>query len=346
MQALQRGSGELMGDTTGGMNAALLRHDRMIVANELRSVFSSWKDRLVALAMLAIAVAGVRYFLSEGPFVIAATAVAAVAAAAGAAAARAIGRRLDFHSQDGVLAAYALTKAVQRHYILSIHALVCGVVCMCAVIGRPEAAVLAPIGYLVGASICHVAGRVELAIVSRRQSSLLRAIRSLLQRPISGVLAAIPVLLSLLFLKSIGPGPMAAFIGLLSAAAALALTMVDYGVVRFMTESGYGARRIMAIQLPSLLTFLVLGALASLALSRELVTIVVVGVSLAALVLMAARILAYRVHSKRAADMLVSIYGAVACLAGIAMPMLLPVVVIAILWHLHRRSIPATWLLT
>ena len=335
-----------MGDATGRNNAALLRHDRMIVVNELRSAFSSWKDRLIALAVLLIALTAVRSSLSDRPFIIAAAAVAALAAATGAAAARVIGRRLDFHSQDGVLAACALTEDVRRHYILSIHAVVCGVVSICAAVARPEAAILAPIGYLIGAGICHVAGRAMLAKALPRGSIPLRAIRHLLQRPISGALAAILVLLPLLFLKSIDPGPMAAFIGLLSAAAAFALTMLDYGVIRFMTESGYRARRIIGVHARSLLIFLAPAALVFLLFSHGLVAIIIVGVVLAALVLMTARILAYRVHSKRTADTLVSICAGAVCVAGVAMPPLLPVVVLAILWHLYRRSIPATWLLT
>ena len=47
----------------------------------------------------------------------------------------------------------------------------------------------------------------------------------------------------------------------------------------------------------------------------------------------------------RSADTLVTICG-IACVTGVAMPMLLPVVVIAILWQLHRRAAPETWLLT
>jgi hypothetical protein len=42
----------------------------------------------------------------------------------------------------------------------------------------------------------------------------------------------------------------------------------------------------------------------------------------------------------------VTICTVVAFVAGFAMPMLLPLVVMAILWHLHRRAAPATWLLT
>jgi hypothetical protein len=121
---------------------------------------------------------------------------------------------------------------------------------------------------------------------------------------------------------------------------------VDYNVVRFMTESGYPAARIIGIHARSPLIFLILTVFASLVLSDRLVAIVIFGVVLAALIFMTSRILAYRIHSKRAADTLVSVSAGVACLTGFSMPMLLPVVVIAILWHLHRRSVLATWLLT
>lgn len=333
-----------MAHTTHRTKAGLLRHDRMIVANELRSAFFSWRDKLIALAVLVVALVAVRSALSHRPLIFAATAIAALATATGAATARVIERRLDFHSQDGVLAADALAKDARWHYALPIHALACAIVTVCAVIGRPKAAVLATIGYLIGAGISHVVCRVVLTNATPRRSLSLRAIRHLLQRPISGALAAIPVVLPLLLLRSIEPGQMATVIGLLSATAALLLTMVDHNVVRFMTESGYPAGRIIGIHARSLLIFLILTVPASLALSDRLVAIVIFGVVLAALIFMTSRILAYRIHSKRTADTLVSICG-IACLTGVAMPMLLPVVVIAILWQLHRRAVPVTWLL-
>jgi hypothetical protein len=113
-----------------------------------------------------------------------------------------------------------------------------------------------------------------------------------------------------------------------------------------MTESGYPAGRIIGIHAWSLLIFLILTVFASLVLSDRLVAIVIFGVVLAALIFMTSRILTYRIHSKRTADTLVSVSAGVAFLTGFSMPMLVPVVVIAILWHLHRRSVPATWLLT
>ena len=335
-----------MGDTTGRKKAVLLRHDRMIVVNELRSALSSWSDRLIALAVLLIALVAGRSALSHRSFMFAATAVAALATAVGAGTARMIERRVDFHSQDGVLAADALAEDARRHYALWIHGLVCIIVTICAVISRPAAAVLAPVGYLIGAGICHIAYRSAPADAPSRRAPSLRAIRHSLQLPISGALAAIPVVLSLLLLRSIEAGAMATVIGLVSAVVALLLTMLDYNVVRFMTESGYTSGRIIGIHARSVLIFLIVTVVASMVLSERLVGIVIFGVVLSALIFMTIKILAYRIHSKRAADTLVSICTGIACLTALAMPLLLPVVVIAILWHFHHRAVSVTWLLT
>lgn len=324
---------------------SLLRHDRMVVANELRSALSSWSDRVIVPGVILIVLITLRASLFDRPFILAATAVAALAVVAGAGTARVVQRRLEFHAYDGAIAADALAEATRRRYILSVHAMACGIVASCALIGRPATVGLAVIGYLVGAGSCHMARRLMSRGDVARRPALLRSVGALLQSPIAGALAAMPIVLSLLLLGSIEPGPMAAFIGMVSAVAALLLTTLDAAVVRFMTVSGYPARRIVRIHARALSVFLLLTVLACLVLSRGLVAIVVGCVVLAALALMTARILAYRIHPKRTADTVVSICAAVACLAGVTMPMLLPFVVVAILWHLHRRSGSATWLL-
>lgn len=335
-----------MGDATGRTNTRLLRHDGMIVANELRLVLASWTDRLIALVVILIALAGLHASLSDRPFTFAAVAVAALAAVTGAGATRVIQRRLDFHAYDGIVTVDALTPGERRRYTLSIHAAVCGIMALCVLAGRPATVGLALVGYLVGAGSCHIARRVALGGGSPRLSASLRPVRLFLHRPIAGALAAIPVVLPVLLITSIEPGQMAAFIGLLSAVAALLLTMLDDRVVRFMTLSGYRAGRIIGLHARSLLVFLLLTVPALLALSHGLIAIVVGSIALVALALMTARILAYRVHAKRTADTVVGICTVVACIAGFAMPMLLPFVVMAILWHLYRRAASATWLLT
>ncbi len=334
-----------MEDTTGRRNAGLLRHDGMIVANEMRAALSSWSDWLIALVVVVSALAAARSALSPRPFLFAATAIAALATAVGARAAWMIEGRLAFHAEDGVLAADAWAEPVRWHYALSVHAWVCVVVTICALIGRPTAAVLAPIGYLIGAGMSHVARRVVPTGESPRRSSPFRGIGPRLQRPIAGAVAAVPVVLVLLLFRSIEPERMAILMLPLSAVAALVLTMLDHHVVRFMTESGYSAGRIIGVHARSLLIFLIPTLVASLVWSDRVVTIVIIGVVLTALTFMMSRILAYRIHSKRTADTLVSLGAGLVSLTAFAMPMLLPLVVVAILWRLHRRSRPVTWLL-
>lgn len=286
----------------------------------------------------------IRFALSQRPFLFAASAIAAIAAAVGFGAARIVERRLEFHAQDGVLASEALTQNAARHYATPIHALIVAIVTVCAAIGRPAATVFAPIGYLLGASIGHIAWRVVRPNGSPRRSSARRFSARRLQQPISGALAAIPAALPLVLLKSIGHEATATVMGVISALATLVLTAVDDGVVRFMTESGYAAARIIRIHARPVFTFSVITVLASLVAVNTLAAIMVCAVVLAALILMTARILAYRVYPKRAADTLISICGIVV-LAGIAVPMLLPVLVFAILWQLYRRAASVTWLL-
>ena len=335
----------MMTGLTGRTSNPLLRHDAMIVVNELRATFSSWSDRLIALVGVAIALAALNSSLSHRPLAMAATIVLAVAAVIGAGMARIIRRRLDFHACDGVIAADALAHRTRHRYGLSIHMVACGTVTIGTLVGRPETVLLAPAGYLAGAGSYHLARRLVLGEGVARRPTVLRPVRALLRRPISGALAAVLVVLPLLLVRTMETGPLVASIGLLSVIAALLLTIVDDGTVRFMTLSGYRAGRIIGLHARSLLVFVLPTVPACLILSHDLPAIVVAGVVAAALVLMTVRILAYRIHSKRTADTVVGICAAVACLAGFATPMLVPVVVIAILWHLHRRSVPATWML-
>ena len=132
---------------------------------------------------------------------------------------------------------------------------------------------------------------------------------------------------------------MAAIIGLVSTVAALLLTMVDHNVVRFMTESGYPAVRIIGIHARSLLIFLILTVVASLVLSNTLVAIVLFGVVMTALIFLTSRILAYRIH-RSTSPIRLSVSGrALLSHSGydadtVARRRL------AILWHLHHRAGP------
>ncbi|MGV3710242.1 MAG: hypothetical protein ACO1Q7_15520 [Gemmatimonas sp.] len=331
-------------DARWRMKAEPLQHDRMIVANALRFSLSSWSDRLFAPALVVIGLFAIRSALADRPFIFAATAVASIATAAGAGAARLIERRVVFHCQDGVVAAHALAQGARLRYALPIHALVSAILTVCALIGRPAAALLAPVGYLIGAGLGHVVCRQALADTSRRPIVSLRVINRQLQRPIAGACAAALVVLPQLLLPSVEPNAIATTVGILSAVVALLLTMLEYDVIRFMTESGYSSGRIIGIHARPVVIFCCVAVVVSLTISDTLVAIGILGVALAALILLRVRILAYSVHPKRIADTLVSVCGII-CFAVITMPMLLPVVAIAIIWKLHRSAASATWLL-
>jgi hypothetical protein len=70
----------------------LLRHDGTIVINEMRSVFSSWTDRLLAIAILPIALVAIHRSLAHRPLVVAASVVSALAVIVGGGVARLIHR--------------------------------------------------------------------------------------------------------------------------------------------------------------------------------------------------------------------------------------------------------------
>jgi hypothetical protein len=80
--------------------------------------------------------------------------------------------------------------------------------------------------------------------------------------------------------------------------------------------------------------------------SERLVAGIVGAIVIAGLVLMTMRILVYRIHVRRAADMIVSICVAVICIAGFAAPLLLPVITAVVFRQLHRGSSAKTWMLT
>jgi hypothetical protein len=322
----------------------MLRHDWMIVSNEARSAFSSWTDRLTALAVVAITLAAPRAFLSDQSFITAASAVGAFAALIGAGAARIVQHRLAFHAREGALAAEALSREASRRYILCAHALLLAIVATGALVSRLDMLPLALAGYIAGAGIGHAVAALLPGLAPRRLPSL-RAWSVLLQRPIAGALAALAFLLLLLPARTLDPGSAAALAGVAAAGAALALTAVDDDIVRFMTLSGYGGASILWRRARPLLLFLLLTVPACLLLAQRPAALIVAGIGLVALTLMAARILAYRIYSRRVADTLVGIGLVVALVAGFMAPLLLPLFFLLLLRHLCRRSASATWLL-
>ena len=323
----------------------LFRHDRMIVINEMRWAFSSWTDRLVAIVVALLALAMLHASLADRPVLVAGSAIAALAAIAGAGAARLMHRRLAFHAYDGTLAAEALDRGQRRAYLVAFHTLALGLLCIAVLAARASLLPLGLAAYLAGAGLGHAVSLMTDGLALRRPLPG-RAIRARLQKPGAGVVAAIGLLLLLLCLRTLGTNPRIALAGTTTVIAVLGLTSLDDAVIRFMTLSGYRTWRIVGLHARGVLVFVAIALPVLLVASEPLLTGIIGAVAMAGLALMAMRILAYRIHTKRAADTLVTLCAAAICATGFAASILMPFVAIAIFWYLNRRAIPQTWMLS
>jgi hypothetical protein len=72
---------------------------------------------------------------------------------------------------------------------------------------------------------------------------------------------------------------------------------------------------------------------------------VIVLIGLAALLLLALRVLLYRLHAKRVADLILTGLATLLAFVAIAMPVLLPFVIALALWHFERRAAGRTWII-
>ncbi len=324
----------------------LLRHDGTIVINEMRSVFSSWTDRLLAIAILAIALVTIHRSLAHRPLVVAASVVSALAVIVGGGVARLIHRRLEFHAYDGVLAIDAMTPGSRRHYMAAWHVLALSGLCIAILVARPGLLAFGVAGYLAGTAISLLTTRLAVQCGILRRSAISRTIRVYLQRPSAGIPAAVLVLLVLLSTRTLDAGARSVLTGIITVVAVLSLTSLDDAVIRFMTISGYRASAIAGLRARGALILLAITVPICLIASERLVAGIVGAIVMAGLVLMTMRILVYRIHTRRAADTTVSICVAAVCIAGFAAPLLLPLITAVIFWRLHRGSSAKTWMVT
>lgn len=324
-----------------GTGDALLRHDGAIAWNVLRSTFASWSDRLIAALGIGIAMIALQQALSAQGSVHAAAVMAGVAALVGLGAGRAVQRRLVFHGTDGVLAARALERASRRRYRIVLHAAAGAMIALIGLLARSDVGGVAPAGYLIGAACGDIVARRGGSWMRRRH---VRAVRVRLHRPLTGAALAVPVGLAALLFRSDDPVAPVALVAVLASGAMFALTALDAASIRFMTLAGISATRIVARHARPASAFLALAVPACLLRSGTMAG-VVAAVAAVVMMLMVARILAYRIHAKRAADTLVSIAVGLVALAAVAAPALALFVLVIVMIHLARRSARQTWLL-
>lgn len=322
----------------------LFRHDRLIAWNTIRATFASWHDRAIAALLLLAALAVVRNWFVDQPWMVAEWVTLATATGIGAA--RLVARRLAFHTFDGLLAADALHPQMRWHYMAAWHSVGLALLGVVILIGRPSLLLVSVPAYLAGALVAGLTGSFRM---SRRIADMTRAgwtLRAWSHRPIAGVAAATVLLLSLLPARTLGANGLMAVAGIGTVLLALMLTSVDDAIVRFMAIAGHGSRRIIVRHSKGFASFLAL-AVPGCWITLGLVAAgIVAAAGLAILLLLTLRIFAYRLHARRFADLLVSIFAALLMLVAYSMPVALPVIGFAMLWQLQRRGWAKTWLLT
>ena len=333
-------------EASGRWPGLLFRHDFRIAANAARASFAGWQDRLIAATMLVVAGAAVRSWFWNQPRNIAAWAALGVGVVVGIAAGRMVARRLQFHGSDGLLAVHALYPATRHRYIAASHGVGIAILAAVTLIARPSQLIISVPAYLGGAITFHLLANLALPGSAIRKARPGWMLRRGLRHPVAGIITAMILLLSLLWAHTLGTNALIAVVGIEAILLALTLTLVDDSIVRFMTIAGHGPGRIVFHHAQSMLSFAGVTVPVCRVAFGPVTAAIVAAASVAMVLLLAARILAYRAYGKGFADLLVSIHAGVLMLVAYAAPVALPFVAAAILWQLQRRGAAKSWLLT
>lgn len=323
----------------------LFRHDRLIASNTIRATFTGRHDRAIAALMLLAALAVVRAWFVDRPWTVSAWTALAAGAMIGMGAGRLVRTRLAFHAFDGLLAADALHSHTRLRYMTAWHGVGLALLAVATLIARPSLLVISVPAYLAGVLIAGLTGGVRMPkriVGTARPGWTLRAWS---HRPIAGVAAAAVLLLLLLPARTLGLNAVMAVVGIATVLFTLMLTSVDNAIVRFMTVAGHRSRHIIVRHAKGMVPFLAIAVPGCWAWFGPIAGGIVAASGGAMLLLLTLRVLAYRLHTKRFADFLVSILAGLLMLVAYSMPVALPVLAIAMLWQLQRRGQAKTWLL-
>lgn len=323
----------------------LFRQDRLIAWNTIRMTFVGWHDRVIAALMLIAALVVVRAWFADRAWAVAVWAALVVSISAGVGAGRFVATRLAFHAFDGLFAADALRPPVRRRYFVAWHGVGVALVVLVTLIGRPSLLFVSVPAYLAGVLLAGLTGGFGM---SRRIAAMTRPgwrLRAWSHRPIAGILAAMVLFLSLVPTRTQDVSVLMAVVGIETMLLALMMTSIDDAVVRFMAIAGHGAGRIIGSHVRGLASFIAVTVPGCWVMLGPSAAGIVAAVGAAMVLLLILRVLAYRLHAKRFADLLVSILAGLLILVAYAMPVLLPFIALAMVWQLQRRGRAKTWLL-
>jgi len=331
--------------TSDSIRNRLFRHDCRIAINLTRATFSGWHDRLIVTAMLLVALAVVRAWFADRAWTTAFWAAFGAGIFIGIGAGRLVLARLAFHRFDGLLAADALHPPTRRRYIAAWHGVGVAPLAAIMLIARPSLLIVGIAAYLIGALAAGLTGSVRLPrrIVGNKRPGW--TIRAWLRRPEAGIVAAIILVVSLLPARTLDTNALMAIVGIETLLLSLILTIVDHATVRFMAIAGRRSRRIVFDHAKAVATFAAIATPACWFALGSVAAGMVAAISIAMLLLLTMRLFAYCLHGKRFADFLVAILAGLLALVAYFMPILLPLIALAILLHLQRRGAANAWLL-
>jgi len=336
----------LAGASWGIRENRLLRYDAQIAINATRATFFRWHDRLIAATMLAIAIAVVRSRSADCPWPIAAWTGCGCGLILGIIGKRLVDARLSFHALHGLLAADALLPSTSKSYKLAWHAILLTGLTILTLVARPSLLIVSLPAYLIGTLVGHLVENLAQVSFMTKKIGLGRFVQSWLQRPLAGLIGAMILVASLqISAHYFGRDALVAVAGIEAAMLSLALTVVDDSLVRFKTVSGHSSGRIVMCHARGELLLMGITAPICLIAFGPHVAGAVAGVSIAAMLLLAIRILAYRLYGRRLADLLVSCLVGLTMMAAFSMPVLLPFAIILTFWQLRRRADALTWVL-
>lgn len=285
----------------------LFRQDRLIVSNTIRATFAGWHDRAIAAFMLLAALAVAHAWLADRPWRVAAWTGFAAGTVIGIGAERLVRARLAFHAFDGLLAADALHPQMRRRYMAAWHGIGLALLAAATLIVRPSLLVVSVPAYLAGVLVAALTGGVRMP---KRIAGTARpgwTLRAWSHGPIAGVAAAAVLLLLLLPARTLGLNALMAVVGIATVLFTLMLTSVDNAIVRFMMVAGHGSRHIIVRHAKGMVSFLAIAVPGCWAWFGPIAGGIVAASGGAMLLLLTLRVLAYRLHTKRFADFLVSI---------------------------------------
>jgi len=323
----------------------LFRQDRLILSNTVRATFVGWHDRVIAVLVLLVVLTAVHAWFVDRPWRIAAWVAVAVGTITGIGAGRLVRARLAFHAFDGLLAADALHPQTRRRYMTAWLGIGLALLVVVSLIARPSLLVVSVPTYLAGVLVAELTGGVR---TPKRIVGTVRpgwTLRAWSHRPIAGLAAATVLLLLLLPARTLGTNALMAVVGIATVVIALTLTSVDDAIVRFMTVAGHGSAHIIVHYGKGVATFLAVSVPGCWIILGLVAVGIVAASCVAILLLLTLRVLTYRLHTKRFADVLVSILAGLLMLVAYSMPVALPVLALAMLWQLQRRGRTKTWLL-